>query len=206
MLIAELSLSCLYARLTFILFILVVVSPAGGANPPPKMRPYSGIGLVLFAQHTTAIRNLDLTLYAEPGLVRVGALNDPRLRGNEWVFELPGETQPLIVSARKREWLRIYYDDAGREAWVDPHSRAQFVTWEWFLKQRSAFMLPGLQKRYYQLFHQTERTPLATLKAKQAFRVLKLEQDWCMVLISQSQIGWLRWRDEDGRLLIGVSK
>jgi hypothetical protein len=26
-----------------------------------------------------------------------------------------------------------------------------------------------------------------------------------MVLSDQNSLGWLRWRDEDGRLLIGVS-
>jgi hypothetical protein len=45
---------------------------------------------------------------------------------------------------------------------------------------------------------------LTTLTTKQLFKVLRLENDWAMVLIDQNALGWLRWRDEDGRLLIGI--
>jgi hypothetical protein len=39
---------------------------------------------------------------------------------------------------------------------------------------------------------------------KQAFRVVKVQRDWVMVLLDQNTLGWLRWRDDDGRLLISV--
>lgn len=113
---------------------------------------------------------------------------------------------PLIVSARKGEWLRVYFDDAGREAWVDPQDKGDFQTWEQFLKLGTGHLLPALQPRYYQLRQQPDGKLLGTLTPKQVFKVLRLENAWSMVLTEQSQIGWLRWRDEDGRLLLGLSR
>jgi hypothetical protein len=40
----------------------------------------------------------------------------------------------------------------------------------------------------------------------QLFRVVKLENDWAMVMSGQNSLGWLRWRDEDGRLLMGLGE
>jgi hypothetical protein len=39
---------------------------------------------------------------------------------------------------------------------------------------------------------------------KLSFKVLKLDGDWALMMPDQSTLGWLRWRDEDGRLLISV--
>ena len=113
---------------------------------------------------------------------------------------------PLMVTARKGNWLRVAYDDAGREAWLNPRRSAVFQAWDLFFKGQPAKLLPGLQKRYYQLFRQPEKGVLATLTPKQLFTVVKLENDWALVVFDQNSLGWLRWRDEDGRLLVGLGK
>lgn len=172
------------------------------AAAQPRMRPYTGIGLVAFAPAESGETGLELPLYDEPGLSRVGILQSSRLPGNQWVFG--GLEAPLVVSARKGEWLRIYHDDAGREAWIEPHERGRFITWEQFLKQRGGRMLPGLQPQFYQVLDQPGGTQCATLSAKQFFKVLKTEDAWSQVLIDQAQLGWVRWRDDDGRLLVGT--
>jgi SH3-like domain-containing protein len=166
------------------------------------MRPYTGIGVVVFRQSDKS-QIQELQLYKEPGLSRVGVLNRARLSGNEWVFGPYEGPSPLVVSARKGDWLKIYYDNAGREAWIDPQNKGHFESWEQFLRQQTGRLLPGLQQKYYQLQQQPGGRLLATLSPKQVFKVLKLENDWGTVLTDQAQIGWLRWRDEDGRLLIG---
>lgn len=170
-----------------------------------KMRPYSGIGVtvlpgVIPGQETPQ----PIYLYQEPGLSRVGAINVAKLTGNEWIFGPQASQIPLIVTARKENWLRVCYDDAGREAWIDPQRRDAFQTWDVFFKSRMSSMLPGLRKQYYLLYLQPDQNPGVTLTHKQTFKVLKLENDWAMVLSGQSTIGWLRWRDEDGRLTIGL--
>ena len=188
-----------------IFFVTGMTGSAGFAASPPRMRPYTGIGLVVFSQSDSApTQDLQLQLYDEPGLSRVGMLNGSRLSGNEWIFGLPEGTSPLIVSARKGDWLRVFFDDAGREAWIEPRSKGRFQSWEQFLKLQTGRMLPGLQTQYYQLQQQPGGKLLATLTPKQLFKVLKLENTWGMVLTDQAQIGWVRWCDDDGRLVIGV--
>lgn len=169
------------------------------------MRPYTGIGLVLFSQTDGAGQDLRVPLYEEPGLSRIGMLNSSRLPGNEWIFGALDATPPLIVSARRGDWLRVFYDDAGREAWIDSRSRGRFQTWEQFMKLQTGHLLPGLQPQYYRLQQQPDGKPLATLTPRQVVKLLKVENAWGMVVIGQTQIGWLRWRDDDGRLLLGFS-
>jgi hypothetical protein len=65
-------------------------------------------------------------------------------------------------------------------------------------------LLPGLQKKYYQLYQYPDNADLAPLTTGQFLKVLRLENDWAMVLTDRNLLGWMRWRDEDGRLLIGV--
>jgi SH3-like domain-containing protein len=181
-------------------------SVSGLAATSPRMRPYTGIGVVVLSQPDSSRtkQDLQLPLYEEPGLARVGMLDRFKLTGNEWVFGQAAETFPLIVSGRKGDWLRVYYDDAGREAWIDSRNTGRFQSWEQFLKLQTCHMLPGLQPQYYQLLQQPDGKLLATLTPAQVFKVLKLENSWGMILTHQAQIGWVRWSDEDGRLLVGL--
>ena len=198
----------LVRALTFflILFALNTIVSVGFAATPPRMRPYTGVGVLIFPQSDKVLtQDLRLQLYEEPGLSRIGMLNDSRLSGNESIFTLPEGALPLIVSARKGDWLRVVYDDAGREAWVNPENKGRFQSWEQVLKRQTGCILPGLPLQYYKLQQYPGGKLLATLSPKQIFKVLKLENDWGMVLTDQLLIGWLRWRDEDGRLLVGVS-
>jgi hypothetical protein len=170
------------------------------------MRPYTGIGLVVFSQaDSAAAQELQVPLYEEPALSRIGILNSSQLTGNEWIFDPSDGMPPLVVSARKGNWLQIYFDDAGREAWIEPQGKGAFQTWEQFLKQHTSRLLPGLQAQFYQIQQQNGKL-LGTLTPKQTFKVLKLENNWALVLTGQGQIGWLRWCDDDGRLLVGVGK
>ena len=199
-----------FGRLFVIILIVTVVTmpgTAGFASSAPRMRPYTGIGLAVFSQPDNASpQDFQLQLYEEPGLSRMGTLDRSTGFGNEWVFGLSKSSLPLIVSARKGEWLRVVYDDAGREAWIDPQHTGHFYSWEQFLKQQTARLLPGLQAQYYQLLQQPGGKLLVTLTPKQVFKVLKLDNAWGMVLTGQTQIGWLRWRDDDGRLLVGLDQ
>lgn len=171
------------------------------------MRPYTGIGLIVFSgRHSHENINLQLKLYEEPGLLRVGILNTTRLSANEWVFTLKEEPQPLIVSARKGDWFQIFYDNAGRKAWIKPDHNVEFQTWEHFLKLHTGYLLPGLQPHFYQMQQRPDGKLLNVMTSKQPFKVLKLEDDWVMVLSVQGQMGWLRWRDVDGRITLGVGK
>lgn len=175
------------------------------AANPVKMRPYTGIGVALLPG-TATVQNQEqqIYLYKEPGLSRLGAFDSTTLSGNEWVFGPQALHTPLIVMARKGNWLRVCYDDAGREAWIELQRKVVFQSWDLFFRSRMSRMLPGLRKQYYQLYRQPDRNPGLTMTPRQAFKVLKLENDWAMIVSEQTAIGWLRWRDEDGRLTIGL--
>jgi hypothetical protein len=192
--------------LTFSLLIVLLVATVSIAAPgaPPKMRPYSGIGILLLTVAGDDL-NEQLPLYEEPGLSRLGSLNAGKIPRYDWIFGASPALTPLIVTGRKGPWLRVAYDDAGREAWLNPLRQDVFQSWDFFLKDHVSRLLPGLQKKYYQLYQHPDRSVLASLTASQFLKVLRLENDWAMVLSDQNFLGWLRWRDEDGRLLIGIS-
>ena len=193
--------------LLVVLFSCLPVSDSVAAAIPP-MRPYTGIGLIVFSSHGDGVDDggLQLPLYDEPGLDRIGLLTSSRLPAHEWLFDLQEEAPPLIVSARKGDWLRVFYDDAGREAWLKPQTTGRFIPWEQFLRRQSGCLLPGLQPRYLRLLQQPDGKLLAAMTPKRFFKVLKVEDSWALVLREDWQTGWLRWRDDDGRLLIGIGK
>ena len=198
----------MFGRLVILLlfFVAGIIGSSGVAASSPLMRPYTGIGLVVFSPSDDASKqDLQLNLYEEPGLSRVGTLDGSKLSLNGWIFGSSEKALPLIVSARKGDWLKIFYDDAGREAWIEPQNKGRFQSWEQFLKLQTGHMIAGLQPQYYQLQQQPGGKLLFTLSPNQVFKVLKLEDAWGMVLIGQAQIGWVRWCDDDGRLLVRLN-
>jgi hypothetical protein len=191
--------------LAFFFFTMVIAVCAVAANPSStnKMRPYVGIGVLLLPIATSEPDD-PLLLYEEPALLRLGELHRKKMPALDWIFGANTAERLLIVMSHKAAWLRVSYDDAGREAWLNPSRKMTFQTWDLFYKGHISRMLPGLQKKYYQVFQQPDSLPVATLTANQPFKVLQLENDWAMVLVGQDLLGWLRWRDEDSRLLIGI--
>jgi hypothetical protein len=171
------------------------------------MRPYVGIGVLLLASYSSenGTTPTPLQLYHDPAIYRLGELEVAAIPRQEWIFGSEAETVPLIVMARKGDWLRVVYDDAGREAWVNPWRRGAFHPWDAFFKDRTGRLLPGLQKRFYQLFREPGIDPLVALPPRQPFTVTVLDGDWIhLTMPAQNLKGWLRWRDGDGRLLIGL--
>jgi hypothetical protein len=169
------------------------------------MRPYSGIG-VLFLPLAASETDTEepLYLYQEPGVARIGAISASLQTGYKWLFGKQNGITPLIVMARKGNWLRVCYDDAGREAWLDPGRLGTFQPWDRYLKRTVIHLLAGLQPQYYQLYRQPGLAPGGVLTPRQQLRIVNLDDDWAMVLADQATIGWLRWRDEDGRLTISL--
>jgi len=190
--------------------IILLFSVAAAALPrqvSQQMRPYSGIGVLILAAEQNPdhdAREL-LYLYEEPAVLRIGPLNRSQTPSYDWIFTRNESWLPLIVMARRGEWLRVAYDDAGRLGWLEPRQQGLFLPWNALLKGRFCRLLPGLRKQYYQLFRQPGIPPMIQpVWPKHSFKVLSLDGDWALVMPDQSVLGWLRWRDEDGRLLISV--
>lgn len=191
---------------SFFLIILcfALSMPRAVLSAPPKMRPYTGIGILQFPLSGNGLSD-PLPLYEDPGLYRIGSLSLDRIPNYEWIFGASTVEVPLIVSERKGSWLRVAYDDAGREAWLNPVRSVPLLSWGLFFKSHICRLLPGLQKKYYQLYQLPGKTALIPLTPRRFFKVLRLENEWAMVLSDENSLGWLRWRDEDGRMLIGVN-
>ena len=45
---------------------------------------------------------------------------------------------------------------------------------------------------------------LAVVTPKDAILVESIIEDWALVNVGKSQIGWLRWKDASGSLLVSV--
>jgi len=193
-----------FATAFTVAMLLFAAIVCAASSTPPKIRPYSGIGVYVL-QESNSEHTEPLHLYAEPGLSRQNSLNPDKLSGYSWIFGSSRSSIPLIVMGRKGAWIRVVYDDAGREAWLNPVRSGSYQSWEHFFKSQVASLLPGLQKKYLQLYQKPGGTVLASLRPRQFFKVLRIENDWAMILSDQSSLGWLRWRDEDSRLLIAVS-
>lgn len=190
-----------------VVLLLLAAATAAPQQTPQQMRPYSGIGVLLLATEPGEGngRQEPLYLYEEPAVQRIGALEERQAPAYEWLFTRNPSRLLLIVTARQGNWLRVAYDDAGRQGWLEPRQRGVFQSWNTLLKGRSCHLLPGLRKQQYQLFRQPGRIPVAPpATPRQSFKIVKLEGDWALVMPDQDTLGWLRWRDEDGRLLISV--
>ena len=190
--------------------VLVVASMAmnlsADAAQRPAPRPFTGIGLLIARSAGPDGEAGPLPLYRRPGIDRVAEVRPSRLPGLETVLVTqPGEKGVVVMGVRG-QWCRVIYDTADREGWLDKPRSWQFQPWEKFLKGRFVRFLPGLRKELAAVRQQAgDAAPeLVTLSRGARLRVLRVEGDWAQALVETSRIGWLRWRDRDGRFLIAV--
>jgi len=185
-----------------LLAILLLAIAATSSSAALPMRPYSGIGVLRVTQ--TSLMD-DLHLYEEPGLMRSGTLKPPAVQQlTAWLFG-PGDDLYLLVTARKGDWLRVERDDAGREAWLQTPRRGSYSPWEQFLKGKTITFLRNAPKKQLQLYAQPGAAPISPLNGGNAMKVIMVQGDWSYVLFDNTSAGWIRWRDHDGRLLVGLA-
>ena len=183
-----------------IIAILLSVTSVSGASP--KMRPYSGIGVLRISAASVSAEHIPL--YEEPGLERSGFLEPSSARElTGWLFGSNDELS-LLVTAKKGQWLRIERDDAGREAWILPERRWNFSTWDQYLKGKEISFLKTAPKRFLQITLNPGTASGSPVTTRHSMKVILLQGDWAYVLFERTNGGWMRWRDTDGRLLIVV--
>lgn len=182
-----------------ILFFLFATLP-DSSLAAPKMRPYSGIGVL---QLSSIGLTRAIPLYDDPGIARCCKHEFAAFKAlNAWLFGLTDEPF-LLVTARKSGWLEIEYDDAGRTGWIQPERRWHYLPWDQFLKGRLVLFLRNSPKKQMQVVSRPGAVTGMMLPRKQPMKVILVQGDWAYVLLDQSSAGWIRWRDSDGRLLIG---
>lgn len=192
----------LFRAFTVCLLLALLPLPLHGA---PKPRPFSGSALLIIRPFPAEAGTVRLRLYEEPGVGRMAELEPGKLPGLEPVVIAPAGEYAVAVVARRGEWLRLAYDEAGREGWVRMERSWLYLPWESFLEGRTARFLPGL-KHYCHLLRRedSDSAPVAgTVPRESGFMVVRVRGEWAQV-VAPAVRGWLRWRDEDGRFLIAV--
>jgi hypothetical protein len=189
-----------------LLVLTLGTTPALGA--PPKPRPVAGSGIVILrapAQQETAAGGW-IILYREPG---IGRIAEKSLRELPLLTQIVGDADgeyPVAVMGKRGAWLKISYDDAGREGWVEMERRWHYTSWEDFLQGRAVRILPGLKKGYALL--RKEPSPsageVAPVSPDRALRIELVQGDWLRIGFTPQTVGWLRWRDENGRFLVSI--
>ncbi len=189
------------------LFLVVGGIPADAARRQPP-RPLAGIGLLIVRAAGIEENGAPVPLYRRPGLDRIVELSPSRLTGLDAVIAVPSGERRAIVTSVRGGWCRIIYDDADREAWLEKPRSWQFVPWERYLKGRFVRVLPGLRQGFAVVRQTAADTApeLAPPVRKAQLRVLQVDGDWAEVMVDFSRIGWLRWRDRDGRFLVAVEE
>jgi len=172
------------------------------AASPVKARPLSGIGVLTIREGGD-----DLVLYREPGLGRVSELPAAKLPA---LFTLPGPASgsyPAVVLSSRPGWLRIIYDETESYGWLERRRGDLFLTWEQFLNGRACSLLAGLRQDYYQLRRAPSSTAetVANVGRGDRLQVGMVEGDWINVRDNRGNDGWLRWRDDNARLLITLA-
>ncbi len=172
------------------------------------MRPLSGNGLLTIAYSlgSTGGASLPLSLYQEPGTVRFAEIDASELPSLSTVLKSnPSELQ-LAVTRKKAGWIRVVYDESGREGWLAMDRRWVYQPWDRYLKGREVRLMAGLRKEFYAL--RTAPSSIAptveTLPRQKGMRAIEVSDAWMLVIVDLSVSGWIRWRDEDGRFLISV--
>lgn len=184
---------------SLILCLLLAVIPVT-SRATVKMRPYSGIGVLQLSSIGVTDQ---IPLYDDPGIARCCRLELSAIKElNAWLFG--AEQEPfLLVTAHKGNWVEVELDDAGRTGWVRPERRWTYQTWEQFLKGRLILFLRNSPKKQIQVVASPGTKEGTSLTTRQPMKVILAQGDWAYVLLNQSSAGWIRWRDHDGRLLVG---
>lgn len=196
----------IFARsLLIFLFLASLFLPAANAQQP---RPYSGSGVMIIRplRQVSPAGPAPIPFYRDPGVERIAERIAGAIPLLSSILKTPAGEYPVAVMGKKGNWMRIAYDDAGREGWVEMARWWEYTTWEDFLKGRLARLFPGLKKEAYALHAgPSETSPLTSLLSGQEnLRLIEIRGDWVFVNGDSGLSGWLPWRDGDGRFQINL--
>jgi hypothetical protein len=191
-----------------LLISLILASLFLPAADARQSRPFSGSGVVIIRPRNpeNPVAPAPITFYRDPGVARAAERPVVQLPSLNAILKMPAGEYLLPVMGKKGNWLRIAYDDAGREGWVELARWWDYITWEDFLKGRAARFLPGLEERCYTLRAASSTTAPQTgaLSGNEDLRIIEVADDWVLVVTGSGLSGWLAWRDGDGRFLISL--
>jgi hypothetical protein len=184
--------------------LLIFAAPAAPASPA-KARIPCGIGILLIDKAPKE-KLLPLVIYKEPSLGRIAEIDTGRLPPLSQSVSCPQEFTPVIVTSKKSGWYRIIYDDGEREGWIEGRSGYQLFRWDELLRNRLIELIGGLKKEFYQLRRAPDSSSELVENLGKGNRVttMAMQGEWVSVITPKAQ-GWLRWRDDNDRLVIAIN-
>ena len=184
-----------------ILVLLLLPLPALGA--PPLFRPYAGRGLLIIP---AAPLSVDAIIYEYPGVRRKGTIPVAELPSLSPAISLKGGEIAVATVAVREGYVRVAMAPSGEAQWLELRPTWRTIPWERFLTGRSIRLPAGLRESASRLRESPSETGavLGTASAGSSLVVSEIRDDWAQVLSKGTLLGWLRWRDGDGRLLVTV--
>jgi hypothetical protein len=184
--------------------LLLLAVAAGHGAPAPRLHSANALLIMVPPFPRTAAETAPIALYREPGVGRLDSRTFPQLLQSLPRFAATADRLLVPASRRKGEWVRIPYDDAGREGWLRLERGWRVVPWSDFLPGATVRLLPGLKSEFYIPASAPARSPSEggpTLQ-NQDLRILSIRGDWAEAETTAGWHGWCRWRDDDSRLTI----
>lgn len=195
-------------RLAVAAALLLLFSQIPALGAPPKPRPYAGYGILIInpASQEGKISG-SIIFYHEPAIGRVAERLPQELPLLSPVISLSAGEYPVVVMGKKGNWLKIAYDEADREGWIELDRRWRYLPWEEFLPGLSGHLLKGTKKAYRALYESPSVSAgeLGMISPEKPFRIDLVRGDWLRIEPDGRKGGWLRWRDDSGRFLIFIN-
>lgn len=191
-------------RLVVALCLVLFSAPNPAAAPKPRLQ--AGEGILIIRPLAPRPAASTLTLFRDPGVGRITDMDVGDLPTLSPVVPVSSGGSAAVVTARQGEWLRIIYDDAGREGWIEPDRAWHYAEWQTFLKGKAIRPLAGKARKNCVLRSEPSLDALneTILTKPHCLRVVEIRGDWAFVVSNLSGSGWLRWRDGDGRFLVAI--
>jgi hypothetical protein len=191
-----------------ILLVFLITTPAAHAAVKPRPLTGSGVLLIRPPSSSPATETTTITLYREPGVGKLAELPPEKLPSLGQVLKTTAGETAVAVQGKKGTWLRIMYDEAGREGWLQPERHWEYAGWEAYLKGRVVRLFSGLKKGFNTLRREPSGNApeVADLSKPLTLRIVQLQDNWALVVIDLTASGWLRWRDDEGRFLIVIDE
>jgi hypothetical protein len=112
----------------------------------------------------------------------------------------------VVVLDKQENWLKVACNPNNEFAWIAMKEGWKYLAWKEYLKNKKIEMLPKLNPDNYNIYDAEEKSVLMTLKPKDSIEVFSVIENWALVKLNKTQIGWLRWKDNQGRILVAVTQ
>jgi hypothetical protein len=113
---------------------------------------------------------------------------------------------PVTVLDKQDNMLKVVCSAVGDTAWVEMQKEWRYLVWKDYLKSKKVKMLPDLKKDSYNVYDAEEKQVLYTLTPKDLVDVEHVVEQWLLLKTGTDQLGWLRWKDTKGTLLVSVQQ